>query len=72
MGVPSVISNFGSSREVVIEGKNGIICNIDEMTGVIYELMKDESRYVALKTNCESLPSENDKISVQLLELFSN
>lgn len=70
LGVPSVIADFGSSKEVIIEGKNGIICNIKDMPNVIYDLMTDETRYNALKDSCGKYPSENEKIVSQLLNLL--
>lgn len=70
LGVPSVITDFGSSKEVIIEGKNGIICNIKDMPNVIYDLMTDETRYNALKDSCGKYPSENEKIASQLLNLL--
>lgn len=68
--VPSVITDFGSSKEVVKNGYNGFICPISSVGDKIYELMNNDEMYQSIKNNTGNTLSENNLIAEQLLSLF--
>ena len=70
LGIPSIVTDFGSSKEVVEDSVTGIICPLESIARNIVHLEKNPQEYDRLRNNCLSASNENDVISKQLLSLF--
>lgn len=70
LGVPVIANNYPSAKEIVSEGC-GFICILEEMPSLICKLVNNEDGiYSSAKLNVEKFNYDNQKILVQLNELF--
>lgn len=70
LGVPVIANNYPSAKEIVSEGC-GFICILEEMPSLICKLVNNEDGiYSSVKLNVEKFNYDNQKILVQLNELF--
>lgn len=70
LGVPVIANNYPSAKEIVSEGC-GFICILEEMPSLICKLVNNEDCiYSSAKLNVEKFNYDNQKILVQLNELF--
>lgn len=64
--VPVVTTDYGSSYEFIEDGKNGMICTIEEMPAALGRLMKDDNLYKTIKDNLSHFEYPNKRILDQL------
>lgn len=70
LGVPVIANNYPSAKEIVSEGC-GFVCPLENMPSLICKLVKDEDGiYSSAKQNVAKFDYDNQKIFVQLNELF--
>lgn len=70
LGVPVIANNYPSAKEIVSEGC-GFVCPLENMPSLICKLVKDEEGiYSSAKQNVAKFDYDNQKIFVQLNELF--
>ena len=62
LGVPVLSTDYGSSREFIEDGEDGIICQIEEMPEALMRLMKDRSLYESIKNNLSAFKYPNGEI----------
>ena len=58
MGLPSIVSNINGCNEIVIEGKNGTIIPVKNVTAIVQamqKMMEDRSYYNQLKSNARPM-----------------
>lgn len=70
LGVPVIANNYPSAKEIISDGC-GLVCPLEEMPSLICKLVKDEDGiYSSAKLNVAKFDYDNQKIIVQLNELF--
>lgn len=59
LGVPIVSNNFGSAYEFIENGKDGVICSVDEMPVVIGNIIENKGKY------CPHISNDFDENIIQ-------
>lgn len=78
MGLPSVVSNITGCNEIIINGKNGLIIpvkNVTALKNAMEKMMMDKSFYEQLKTNARTMIKSRYEQSVvwqSLLEEYKS
>ena len=71
LGVPVIANDYPSAKEIVSEGC-GFISKLEEMPSLICKIVNNEEGiYSSAKLNVEKFDYDNQKILVQLNELFN-
>jgi len=68
--IPIVSSDFGSAKEFINNGVDGIISPIEEFPEVIYQMMSNAMKYQNIKLNLAKFIYINDVIKCILINLF--
>jgi len=73
LGVPVVTTDFAASSEMIIDGENGFVCemNEEEICTKIEHLMKDKSIYSMIKSNVLNTKYVNTKWEEQISIVFN-
>ncbi len=70
LGVPVISTDFGSSKEFIINEKTGIISGIEDIATSIIKLHDDKLLYEKIKSSLFDNQYDNDDTSNKLLEIF--
>ena len=72
LGIPVVTTNFAASNEMIINGENGYICNMNEndLCEKIELLMKDSAQYSLIRANITKKKYVNTKWREQISLVF--
>ncbi|TLU85995.1 MAG: glycosyltransferase [Chlorobium sp.] len=70
--VPVVCTDFGSAKEFIDNGVNGLIVPIEEIVKKVEQLIKDKSEYNKLKKGVSKFTYRNDLILKQLYMLLES
>ena len=66
LGTPIVSSNFGSAREMLIDGEEGLISPIEEMSYAIIRLLTEKGLYASIKKNLSGFSYDNKELLSQI------
>lgn len=66
LGTPVVTADFPCAREFVDDGVTGLICSIDKMPGMIYDILTDKLLYGRVKDGIERALDRTGLIMKQL------
>jgi glycosyltransferase involved in cell wall biosynthesis len=70
LGVPVLVTNFGSAEECVIQNVEGVITPIEKMANELENLITDEVFYTSLKSNLSNFQYDNDLILSKLYNIL--
>lgn len=68
---PVICADFSSAKEFVENGVDGYVAPIDQLSKYIGTLIEDKNEYEAIKHKCNEYKIDNDKIYLQLKDIFS-
>lgn len=66
LGTPVVTTNFGSAKELLISGKQGIATTIDKIGDAMYLLLVDDNKYSRIKKELDHYVYDNKGIQCEL------
>lgn len=69
--LPIVSTNFPSSYEFINNHENGIICDFNEISDTIIELITETKKYQILKKNINLFSYNNQELETSILALFN-
>lgn len=70
--IPVVCTNFGSAKEFIINGENGLICPIEDMAETINGYIKDTTLQNYIKNNIRSFNYDNRSLMQQIYDVLDN
>ena len=70
--IPVVCTNFGSAKEFIADGENGLICSIEDMVRTINDYIKDSSLQNHIKDNIRSFNYDNHSLVQRIYDVLDN
>lgn len=71
LGTPVVSTDFGSASEFIVDGKNGIISQLDKIHLAILNLVSDKRRFETINRNVSEFRYDNPTLLYKILSLLN-